>query len=140
MAIAGADLLQENGGELARETFPSFDAASLDTQLDVWATAGNEYAVDGGLGSPQDDEAAFCWAYYLAYLSVFQRLIATPETTVLEGQGSVKIGASQASMFKKMADEKKDCAQALVNQEAPTSDNMIPPTLSVNVTSKWGVS
>lgn len=139
MAITGASLLQENGGELSRATFPEFSAAALDTQLDVWAASGNDFAVSAGLSSPEDDLAASCYAYYLAYLSVFQRLAATPQTTSLEGQGTVTLGSSQADRFKKLADEKLACANSYANMESGVPENTIPPTTSVQLNSTWGV-
>ncbi|MCP5016157.1 MAG: hypothetical protein GY938_12935 [Ketobacter sp.] len=139
MAITGPQLLQDAGGELARETFPQFTSVELDAQLVVWADAGNTFASEAGLTGVTADSAAFCWAYYLAYLATFQRLIATPESTTIEGQGSVKLGSNQANAFKRMADQKKDCAEDLANQEAPVDDNVLPGSVALNTTSYWGV-
>lgn len=141
MAITGPQLLQDAGGELSRETFPTMvpAPATLDAQLIVWADAGNAKATACGLAASVIDDAALCWAYYLAYMSVFQRLAAAPQSTKLEGQGEVRMdSAKQAYIFKDMADIKKDCFEDMCAGEPVVEDNTPTGTVSVPLKSVWG--
>lgn len=99
-----ADMMQP-AGMLTVGLFPQFaDQAALDVFLAGLLAAGYEKAVD--IAEQVDkDGAALAWAYHVAYLAIYQRLLSTPASAAIEGEASRQFLWSQIEAFKKMSDD-----------------------------------
>lgn len=103
---AAADLLQAAGGDLTPSLFPHLDDDGLTTYLQAKLADGytRATAIIPGLSQAEKDAAAIAWAYYAAYLAVWQRLSASPADASVDGEGKRAYLASQIQTFKDLAD------------------------------------
>lgn len=101
-----ADMMQP-AGMLTLGLFPTYpDQAALDVFLDGLLTAGYEKATAADIVEVDEkDGAAIAWAYHMAYLAVYQRLISTPASASIDGEASRQFLWSQIEAFKKLADD-----------------------------------
>jgi hypothetical protein len=101
-----ADLLQDAGGALTASLFPHLDSAPLATYLAQQLADGyrRAAAVVPPLSTADLDAAAIAWAYYAAYLAVWQRLSASPADAEVTGEAKRVYLASQIQTFKDLAD------------------------------------
>lgn len=106
MSYVATDLLQVNGGDIDPSLFPQLDSAGLETFLTGKLTEGYAGAAAQvpALIVPISDSYAIAWAYYMAFLSVWQRMSSSPASAEVDGEAKRTYLASQIQSFKDMAD------------------------------------
>jgi hypothetical protein len=101
-----ADMMQP-AGMLTLGLFPNYaDQAALDVFLGGLLDAGYAKADDAEITEQDEkDGAAIAWAYHMAYMAVYQRLLSTPSSASIDGEASRQYLWSQIDAFKKLADD-----------------------------------
>lgn len=101
-----ADLLQPAGGDLTASLFPHLDDNALTTYLQAKLADGyvRAAAIVPALSQTEKDAAAIAWAYFTAFLAVWQRLSSSPADADVAGEAKRTYLASQIQTFKDLAD------------------------------------
>lgn len=112
-----ADMLQPLG-LLTTGLFPQFDDPDdVDTFFETLLADGYTKADDAGVDDTQQskrDAIAIAHAYYLAYMSIWQRMSATPASASIDGEASRTFLETQIQAFEKLKDSWWSTYQSLL--------------------------
>lgn len=126
-----ADLMQPVG-MLTLGLFPAYaNQAALDVFLQALLDEGYVRA-DSLDTQDRRDAAAIAWAYHMAYLSIWQRMSATPLTAKIDGEGERGYAATQIAAFLKLSNDARAEFDALL-----TSTALVTPAVTTGVVTKY---
>lgn len=131
--MIGPGELRSPSGDLADSLFPGESASKLEDRLQGYIDEGAALVAAAGLTGPQEDvdEAVKNWAYYRAYGAVYVRMINSPSTVIMEGQGQNSTLWSQIEAFKTLRDEHLVYYRNSLPVTITESAALLPPSTSV---------
>lgn len=125
MSVTAQDLKQPRG-HLERSLFPSdIDEPAFDARLTGYLTDAAAKVAEFGLVDDVD-AATKAWAYYRAYYTVGQRLLAQERAASIEGQGSNRFEQKQADGFFALASQWKGVFDGLIPDATAPNPTQIP--------------
>lgn len=132
MAVAPADL-KSPIGKIDSAFFPGEATAELDARLQQYI---NEAIarIDGDLAGTELDDATKLWAYYRAFEAVHLRMIATPASVSIQGEGSVAYTAAQIASFGTAASDYLSAFNATLEAETQSAASIPSGSVATRVT------
>lgn len=135
MSVVAADLKQPKG-HLERALFPSdADDTAFDLRLTGYIADGVARVAEFSIVE-NVDAATTAWAYYRAYYTIGQRLLAQERSATIEGQGSNRFEQKQADGFFALAAQWKATFEGLI----PDATAPVPaavPSASLTNEYRW---
>lgn len=135
MAVTAADLQAPKGVIEPESMFPGLDAVALNDRLTQYIADGVT-RVGAILTGTDADDAVKLYAYHRAYLAVYIRLSASPNSATLTDQASYAFSSAQIKAFGDLAQRYLADFEALI---LVPQEQQFPPgnTVAVETQYSW---